>query len=213
MLPVSLHQSLLLFFLVPPIRTMWWPFKEANPPPARFPMDLMLPPCKNPDEPRVNLWDDIIAGKAVMIGFWFGDCDTCFYQAMAVDHMVHYYPELEQNLQVIGINSMLKRTICHYPELSFPMMQDDVNDMFEDAFSVFNCQKDDFVLYTREGNLVRRISHAQDNMTDFQAAGNVHDAAFEAVGLPPPSAEKNEYGYEKINALKEERKKKKSIYW
>jgi len=102
--------------------------------------------------------------------------------------MVNYYSELKDNLQVIGINSFERPDSCVYPTLSYPILQDQVMENFEVAWDIFGCQKDDFIFYDKHGDLVGRISHTADNMTDFNAAGDVFNGAFQAVGLSPPTA-------------------------
>jgi len=124
-----------------------------------------------------------------------------------VDSMVHYYPELTDNIQIIGINPQFMKGVCGYPKLSFPILQDNLKKNFDDHWTELGCTKDDFLFYDKHGNLVKRVSHMEDNMTDFGNAGIIHDAAFQAIGVKNsgvPEADKKEYGLDRINKKKKE---------
>jgi len=49
-----------------------WPWSNVVPVPEHFPRNISLAGCQPVTETQ-NLWTDIVAGKAVMIGFWWGN--------------------------------------------------------------------------------------------------------------------------------------------
>jgi len=69
---MHLTQLLTAIALIPLVLAPW-PFSKTVPSPKRWPMDMQMAECTDPDGPKKNIWKDIVKGKALMIGFWFGD--------------------------------------------------------------------------------------------------------------------------------------------
>eukprot|EP00397_Hematodinium_sp_SG-2012_P057899 GEMP01072791.1.p1 GENE.GEMP01072791.1~~GEMP01072791.1.p1 ORF type:complete len:184 (+),score=32.81 GEMP01072791.1:106-657(+) len=138
---------------------------------THFPKDLDLKECKTGKS--LNFWD-LADGKAIVMMFVEGDCSWSQRQTRLMGKMIEDDELLRSNLQVIAVNDIIKKSVCKFDDIPFPIVQDElVTKTFSTSGDLFFAQKGQLVMYDMHGQLVCHLKKMEANIQEVTRAPHV----------------------------------------